>query len=101
MTETTTELDPTSRQWLEAYRGAKARREQADEEMARCREHIETALGNAEVATVDGEPAVTWKWSKGSARIDVKALREKEPELADQFTVTSAPVRKFLLVDPS
>lgn len=93
------ELTPGARAWLAAYRAMKARADTIADELKRCREQLETALGDAEEATVDGETVITWRWSKGSSRIDVKALREKDPGLADQFTVVGEPTRKFLVVD--
>ena len=80
------ELDEASQYWLTAYKMAKERRDKADEAMKRCREHLEAALGDAEEATVDGDVVLTWKWSKGASRVDVKALREKDPDLAEQVT---------------
>lgn len=96
---TAVELDEAAKYWLNAYKMAKERKDIAEAQLLRCREQLEAALGDAEEATVDGVTVVTWRWSKGSTRIDVKALREKDPDLAEQFTVTGAPVRKFLLAD--
>lgn len=99
ITETTVELDAVHQQWLDAYRQIKARIDADTEQLARCREHLEGFIGDAEVATVDGEPVLTYKWSKPTERIDVKALREKDPALAAQFTVVGDPKRSFRLVD--
>lgn len=98
-TTTTVELDSSAQGWLTAYRAVKARHDAVTDEMKRCREQLEAALGDAEEATVNGETVITWRWSKGSSRIDVKALREKGPDLAAQFAVTGEPTRKFCVVD--
>ena len=96
---TKVELDGAARQWYAAYLVAKERADTAAEEMKRCREHLEAAIGDADDATVDGKLVITYRWSKPTERIDVKALREKEPDLAAQFTVTGTPTRSFRLAD--
>ena len=95
----TIELDPAAQQWFAAYLAAKQRLEQAEEEMQRCRQQLEAAIGDAETATIDGAPVVYWKWTKGAVRIDTKALKEKEPEIADRFSVTGLPSRRFTLAE--
>jgi putative phage-type endonuclease len=55
---------------------------------------VMASLGDAEVGTVAGEVAVTWK-SATSRRIDTKALKEAHPALAAEFTRTTTS-RRFL-----
>lgn len=98
-TTQTVELEGAQVQWLDAYRAAKQQLDDAQAAVDRCREQLERFLGDAETATVDGKPVITWRWSRPTARVDVKALREEEPDIADAFTVLGNPVRSFRLVE--
>lgn len=69
---------------------AKALTEQVDQIDA----VVMASLGDAEIGTVAGEVAVTWKQST-SNRIDSTALREAHPALAAEFTKTTT-TRRFL-----
>lgn len=84
--------------WIAAYRAAVGNAKQWQEVADRAKQHITTALGDAECGTVNGEPAVRWTVVQ-SARLDTKKLRAEHPELVDQFTVPST-TRRFTLVDP-
>jgi len=69
---------------------AKALTEQVDQIDA----VIMASLGDAEIGTVAGEVAVTWKASTQN-RLDSKALREAHPALAAEFSKTTT-TRRFL-----
>jgi putative phage-type endonuclease len=56
-------------------------------------------LGEAEEGVLDGRTVVTWR-SSLRTRVDVTALREKDPELAAQYEVTE-PQRRLLVKAPS
>lgn len=45
----------------------------------------------------DGRVLATWKPTAGARRLDAKALRLEEPEIADRYTVQAAPSRQFRL----
>lgn len=85
--------------WVAAYREACANRDQWAEIADRAKQQITQQLENeqAEVGTIDGRPTVKWT-EVTTRRINTKALKEKDPELADRYTVTSTS-RRFTLLD--
>jgi predicted phage-related endonuclease len=58
-----------------------------------------SALGGAADTLTDaaGNVLATWKLTKGTERLDVKALRKDHPAIAAQYTEQSAPARRLLL----
>lgn len=83
--------------WLAVYRAAAARKAQAEELMAEARARIEDVLGEAEVGTVAGRPAVRWTHVT-SRRFDQKAAKVLLGDRADDCYVESTS-RRFTLVD--
>lgn len=79
---------------LEELRNAKLEQKWWDDHRAHLENRVKEALGDASIGRVDGKVAVTWK-SSSSERIDSKALRSAEPEIADKFT-TVTESRRFL-----
>lgn len=65
-----------------------------DEEIGAIDATIMAAMGDAEVATLGGKVAATWK-SSTSHRLDTKAFKAAHPELAEEFTSESTS-RRFL-----
>lgn len=62
------------------------------------RDEIKLAMGDASVLKdPDGRILATWKAAKPSARIDLDRLRTEQPAIAEAYTVTSEPSRRFLL----
>lgn len=62
---------------------------------AAARAAIETALGDAEIGTIDGRPAVSYKYVRRQS-VDQKLLKQKYPEIAEQcLTVTES--RRFTI----
>ncbi|MEV8372971.1 lambda-exonuclease family protein [Kribbella sp. NPDC056861] len=59
---------------------------------------IKDILGEAEVGLLHGEPAVRWGNVSGRRSINSKALRADYPEIADQYTVTGDPYRRFAIL---
>jgi len=51
----------------------------------RARAAVEDALGEDENGALDGEPVIRWGHSK-RRQLDQKALRDKEPEIAEEYT---------------
>ena len=82
---------------VELLRWAKARKNEIADVEAQARAAIETALGDSEAGTVDGELAVTWKRSKRKS-LNQKALKEHHPELVESFYETSE-TRRFEVYD--
>jgi predicted phage-related endonuclease len=69
------ELDNTVAHWLNAYRDIQAQIKDLEEKLAVARGHIEEALGDHAVGTVNGQPAVRWSWVT-SRRFDQKIAKE-------------------------
>lgn len=65
-----------------------------EEELGAIDATVMAAMGDAEVATVGGKVAATWKQST-SNRLDTKALKEAHPDIAAEFTKAST-TRRFL-----
>jgi hypothetical protein len=94
------DLDPTAAAWLQAARAAKAEIARLEEIAERAISHVKNAMGDAEHATVNGKPAVTWAWSKPGKRIDRKALEaDHGPEFVAKYLVDNVPARPFKLLD--
>lgn len=58
---------------------------------------VEEALGDADEGTVDGEPAVTWRFHKRTA-LDQRVLKQSFRDVYDVCLRTSE-VRRFEIVD--
>ena len=58
---------------------------------------IMSFMGENETLTVDGLTRVSWKTGKAAERFDSKAFKAAHPDLAAEFTTTSAPSRRFLV----
>lgn len=65
-----------------------------EEELGAIDATVMAAMGDAEVATIGGKVAATWKASTTN-RIDTKAFKEAHPDLAAEFT-TQSTSRRFL-----
>lgn len=64
------------------------------------REQIQTRMGAATEARVNGRPVVRWTWKKPGRHLDQKRLRADHPELVAQYTVPSKAARTYTLLDP-
>jgi hypothetical protein len=94
-----TELDPTAAAWLEAARAAKAEIARLEEICERAIFHVKDAMGDAEHATVNGQPAVTWAWSKPGQRLDRKKLEgDFGTDVIAGYLVDSKPARPFKII---
>lgn len=85
--------------WVAAYKAAVGNAKGWQEVADRAKQHITTALdkADAEIGTVNGEPAVRWTVVE-SSRLNTKKLRAEHPQLVDQFTAPSSS-RRFTLVE--
>lgn len=86
--------------WVGAYREACTNRDRWAEIADRAKQHITEHLEqhSSEVGTIAGQPAVK-SCTVTARRLDTKTLKTKDPELAEQYTVTTTS-RRFTLVDP-
>jgi predicted phage-related endonuclease len=85
--------------WVAAYREACRNRDQWGEVADRAKQQITQQLERnaADIGTVDGRPAVKWT-AVTTLRLDTKALKEKDPELAERYTVETTS-RRFTVLD--
>jgi hypothetical protein len=93
------ELDPAVAAWYQAAKAAAAEITRCTEIRNRAIEHIQNAMGDAEQATIDGRPVVSWKPSKPAPYIDKKALETDLPEIAAKYTAYKKGARPFKLLD--
>jgi hypothetical protein len=93
------ELDPTTAAWLKAAAAASKEINRLTEIRDRAIEHVKTTMGDAEQATVGGQPAVSWAWSKPGQRLDRKKL---EGDFGEQviaaYLVDNQPARPFKIL---
>ena len=54
-------------------------------------------MGDAERITYGGETVATWRNVKPSVRMDVARIRRERPELIGDYTLKTAPTRRFVL----
>ncbi|WP_026118804.1 hypothetical protein [Nocardiopsis salina] len=62
---------------------------------------LKDLLGEATEARIGGAPVVTYRWTKPREQVDIKALREEQPEVAKQYTRLAQGSRRFVLLDPT
>jgi putative phage-type endonuclease len=73
---------------LDALKAAKLMAKQAEEQVEAITNEIRAAMNDAEVGTIDGQTAVTWKTSTTS-RLDTKRLKAEKPDVYEAFTTQS------------
>jgi len=83
--------------WVETYRTARANADKWTELADRARDHVTAALGDAEIGTIAGKPAVRHTIVHRS-QLRSQKLRAEYPEICDAFTVSTTQ-RRFTLVD--
>lgn len=94
-----TELDATTAAWLEAARVANREIARLSEIRDRALDHVKHAMGDAEAATVNGRPAVTWAWSKPGQRLDRKKLEgDFGADVVAKYLVDNQPGRPFKII---
>lgn len=94
------DLDPAIAAWVQAARTAAAEIARLTEIRDRAIEHVKNAMGDNEHAAIDGQPAVSWAWSKPSQRLDRKKLEENfGADVIAGFLVDCKPARPFRILD--
>jgi hypothetical protein len=84
--------------WLDVLRTATAEKKRAEEVIDAARVHLEEALGEDEVGTVDGQPVVRWAHVTSQRFDQKKAQGLLTPEQVAECTVASES-RRFTLVE--
>ncbi|MEV1201704.1 hypothetical protein [Microbispora rosea] len=92
------ELDYVGRLLRTAYKQISRQIADLTEQRDRIREQLEERIGDAPGATVDGEPAITWAWSKPAMQLDGKALAKDHPDLYAQYLKPKKASRPFKLL---
>ena len=80
---------------LAIIRHCKAKRAELDELESNAKASIQTALGDAEVGTVDGRVAVRWTTVRRNA-VDQRLLKQKHPDIAAEV-MTVSESRRFTI----
>jgi hypothetical protein len=95
------DLDGTdAAQWYAALREADAQIALYTGIRGRAIEHLQQAMGDAVEARIGGQPAISWKPSKPSMRLDRKALeKDLGTELVARYLRPSAASRPFKVLD--
>lgn len=79
-------------------RELKALAKEAEKEIDDLKAAFMLSLGDADGLTgPEGKPIVTWKSKTETPKLDAKALREEEPEIAQRYMTLSKPSRVFLV----
>jgi hypothetical protein len=68
-----------------------------DTEVTEVEERVKLYIGTHEALSHGGRMLASWKSSKPSVTIDVKRLREEDPQIAERYSVTKPGSRRFLL----
>jgi predicted phage-related endonuclease len=66
-------------------------------ESEQIKDEITCAMGDAEAITSRGKTIATWKNVRPAARIDVTRMKSERPDLVAQYSLMSAPTRRFVL----
>lgn len=91
-------LDDNTAQWLKQYREALTKIKEWEEVADIARSHLETALGDNEIALYQGKEVVRWTKVE-STRFDVKRAREiLDAKIVEALTVPSVS-RRFSIVE--
>ena len=91
----TVELGGDALMWIEALNDARKLSAEAEALEKDAKDHLARMLLDAEVGTVNGEVAVTWKQQKGRATVDVARMRSSHPDLVAQYEKEGSPFRVF------
>jgi predicted phage-related endonuclease len=91
------ELDKTTVAAIEMWQVWKDAREEAEAKEQQARDQIAKMLGSHEVGTVNGQSVVTFKYRKGSVRLDAKRLEADHPDLVAKYKQESQPTRVLRL----
>lgn len=95
----TVDLPADAANWIGLIRDCDRQIKDLEEAKAVARKHLEQMLGDNEVGTLDGRPAVRWTFVP-SSRVDITKLSANEPEIAERYRVPTVS-RRFTLADPT
>ena len=82
---------------VEILRAIKSKKAELKELEEHARSAVESALGDADIGIIDGEPVVTWKFHKRTA-LDQRVLKASFKDVYDVCLRTSE-VRRFEICD--
>jgi hypothetical protein len=83
------ELPPSVAGWLNEYNRLKAEMKDLTERMDIARAHVELAMADNTMATVNGQPVLKWDYIE-SRRLDQKKVQESlSPEVLEHFYTVS------------
>ena len=85
--------------WVAQLRAATEEKRAAEERIALARARIEDALGDAELGTVGGQPAVRWT-TVSSRRLDQTLVKAHVPADVLGRCYLETTTRRFNLIDP-
>jgi predicted phage-related endonuclease len=89
------EIGADALMWVQTLEEARAMSAQAEALERNAKDHLARMLLDAEVGTINGEVAVTWKQQKGRATVDVARMRASHPDLVAQYEKEGSPFRVF------
>ena len=95
--QTEIDFDPAVAHWVAEYRRLKLQASQIAEQLDVARSHIEAALGDHEIGTVNGAPVVRYAVIE-SERIDTKKLREVLPPQVLELVTVKSQSRRFTVL---
>jgi putative phage-type endonuclease len=71
--------------------------EELERQCALVRDEVASAMGPAERLTWQGRTLATWRRSRPASRLDAARLRREMPELAQAYSLESAPARRLVI----
>lgn len=91
------DFDPAVAAWVEQYKQLKAKAAEIAEQIDVARSHIESALGDHAIGTVNGQPVVRFAQVE-SERLDVKKAREVLPPQVLELLMVKSVSRRFTIL---
>lgn len=87
------ELSIDEHSWVRDLADARDLKKQAETIEKAARDHLARVMLDAEIATLNGQPVLTWKEQAGRETVDVAALRRDHPDLVATYTKQQQPIR--------
>lgn len=87
------EGDAAFRELWQEFRAAKVAAEEADTHRKSLRAKVIETIGDAEFASVDGAPVLSYKANKDTETLDADRLKREAPEIFNQFKKVRAGAR--------
>lgn len=92
------ELPESARSWLLQLDEARKARSEAEKREAEAKDEIARLMLDAEIGTIGGATAVTWKQQAAPVRLDTKRLREEHPDLIAAYETKGSSFRVMRLI---